>query len=194
MAKASVQVKGAWQQRSVVLGTVLALVAVAIAVVAYNRSRQNVAGQLSGVPEGVLVGQRALNFTLQTADGRTVSLVDYHGRPVLVNFWGTWCTICRHEFPAFEQVYQRYQDQGFEILTVNIGESTAVVSQYAKNMGLSMPMLLDSDRSVTQAYRVFGTPTNIFVDKNGIITERMTQELEQEALVQRVENLLRQVS
>ncbi|MBI3961263.1 MAG: TlpA family protein disulfide reductase [Deinococcus sp.] len=193
MAEAIAQLKSVVRRRPAV-GIILAVLAVVVAAVAYQQSRQSPSNQLSDVPEGVLVGQRALNFTLQTADGRTVSLADYRGRPVLVNFWGTWCTVCREEFPVFEQVYRRYRDQGFEILTVNIGESAAAVRQYAQDMGLSMPMLLDSDRAITQAYRVFGTPTNIIIDKNGIITDRMTRGLEEQALVRQVENLLKQAS
>jgi cytochrome c biogenesis protein CcmG/thiol:disulfide interchange protein DsbE len=113
----------------------------------------------------------APDFTLQTLDGRSMTLSDLRGQAVLINFWATWCPPCRLEMPAIQQVYDQYRDQGFEVLAVNLQEQNAQVSAFAEEMGLTFPILFDRDGSVSHTYLVRSLPTTFFVDRFGLIQE-----------------------
>jgi peroxiredoxin len=132
------------------------------------------------------VGDPAPDFTLQNLEGEPVSLSDYRGQGVMINFWATNCPPCREEMPAIERQYQQFKDQGIQILAVNIAESNLVASRFADRYGLSFPILLDKDRSVTQRYGVIPIPTSFFIDKNGIVVAKvqsmMTDEMIREHL------------
>ncbi len=116
----------------------------------------------------VTPGQPAPAFTLQTPDGQTLKLSDLKGKPVLLNFWATWCAPCLIEMPALEQTYRKYKDQGLVVLGVNQAESPERVAQYMKTWGLSFPTVLDPDTAVAQQYRVTGYPTTWLIDRDGV--------------------------
>jgi peroxiredoxin len=116
-------------------------------------------------------GFSAPDFTLETLQGETISLSDLRGQAVLVNFWATWCPPCRAEMPAIQQVYEKYRDQGFTVLAVDLQESPAQVNNFAEELGLTFPILIDPDASVFIRYRVTGLPSTFFVDRAGIIQE-----------------------
>jgi cytochrome c biogenesis protein CcdA/peroxiredoxin len=122
------------------------------------------------VEVGLNVGNRAPNFTLTTLEGETVSLEDFRGEAVLLNFWATWCTPCRAEMPIFDNVYASERDRGFTILAVNLEESPEQIDGFVEEIGgLSFPILLDRDGSVNREYRVRNYPTSLLLDGNGII-------------------------
>ena len=115
------------------------------------------------------VGEPAPDFTLQTPDGDMLSLSDLRGRPVLVNFWATWCPPCKIEMPDMEDVYQKYQDQGFTIVAVDQQESPAAVQAFFDEMGLTFQPVIDSTGEIFNVYRVVALPTSYFIDSDGII-------------------------
>lgn len=123
-------------------------------------------GPRTGVKEGSL----APDFTLEALDGSQVSLSDFRGRPVLINFWATWCGSCRVEMPYIQAAYEKFQKQGFVVLAVDIQESRPEVEAFAQEFGLTFPVLLDETGKVTATYKVLGLPTSIFVDGAGIIS------------------------
>jgi len=118
-------------------------------------------------------GFLAPDFSLQTADGETIRLSELRGRPVLINVWASWCIPCRSEMPALERVYQQYRDLGFEILGINstVQDDPIKAVTFAKQQGLTFPILLDNEGEVTKTYQVRALPTSFFVDANGIIQE-----------------------
>ncbi len=119
-----------------------------------------------------LDGKPAPAFTLHDLDGKKVSLADYKGRPVLVNFWATWCAPCKLEMPWFEQFRRQYAAQGFEIL--GIAEDDAgkdEIAKSAKKLGVDYPILL-TDQKVAPAYGgVDYLPMSFYVDRNGVVRE-----------------------
>jgi len=115
-------------------------------------------------------GKPAPNFILKTLDGKEVSLNDYRGKVVLINFWASWCPPCREEMPLFRKVYENYKDKGFELLAISIDASQEAVIRFVKDYGLSFPVLLDDGR-VSNLYRVQGLPTSILVDREGRIVK-----------------------
>ncbi|MEO6805145.1 MAG: TlpA disulfide reductase family protein [Edaphobacter sp.] len=120
-------------------------------------------------------GKPAPAFTLVTLDGKKVSLSDYKGRPVLVNFWATWCGPCKVEMPWFEEFNKQYAAQGFVILglTDDVDAGKDVITKVANKMGVTYPILL-TDGKVQKAYAPQGMdylPMSFYVDRKGIIAE-----------------------
>src|SRR6266702_6966397 len=118
-------------------------------------------------------GKPAPAFTLVTLDGKKVSLSDYKGRPVLVNFWATWCGPCKVEMPWFEDFRKQYAAQGFEVLGLaddtDAGKDT--IAKVAQKAGVSYPILL-TDGKVQKAYGGLDVlPMSFYVDRNGLVVE-----------------------
>jgi len=112
------------------------------------------------------VGAQAPDFALQNLNGETVTLSGLRGQVVLINFWATWCAPCREEMPAIEA---RYNRGGFQVLAVDFGENAQQVQGFLEEIGVDLPVLLDSDGSVQELYRVRGYPTTFIIDANGIV-------------------------
>ncbi len=123
----------------------------------------------SPTPEGTQVGNLAPDFQLQNLVGQVISLSDLNGKPVLINFWATWCPPCRDEMPDLEKIYEEWSDKGLMLLAINVGESPALVKEFLETHNFSVPVFLDTERSVSEKYNITGIPTTFFIDKHGII-------------------------
>jgi thiol-disulfide isomerase/thioredoxin len=120
-----------------------------------------------------MLGKPAPAFTLATLDGKKVSLSDYKGRPVLVNFWGTWCGPCKIEMPWFEEFHKQYAAQGFEILglTDDVDAGKDAIAKVVQKTGVTYPILL-TDGKVQEAFGGLDyLPVSFYIDRNGIIVE-----------------------
>lgn len=138
-----------------------------------NLSRVQVGGAaIDQTIEAPKAGFLAPDFTLTTTDGETVTLSALRGKPVIVNFWATWCPPCRAEMPAFEQVWQRFNRGEVMILGVNQGENATAVVRFARDyVGTSFPLLLDSRTEVGARYGIRALPTTFFIDADGRIQD-----------------------
>jgi peroxiredoxin len=118
------------------------------------------------------VGDLAYDFSLQDLAGNVVNLTELNGRPVIVNFWASWCGPCRIEMPELQAVYEEYQDDGLVILALDNKESARVVDEFFhQEMGLTFTPLLDSEGSVADLYGVGRTfPSTFFINPAGEIT------------------------
>lgn len=119
--------------------------------------------------------QAAPDFRLADLNGNAVSLSDYRGKTVLMNFWATWCRVCRTEMPHVEKLYQKYKDQDVVILSVNATSQERDgqrVKQYADEMEYSFPIVLDETGDVLKQYKVTAYPTTYIIDPSGNIQER----------------------
>ena len=119
-------------------------------------------------------GFLAPDFTLTTLDGDTVRLSDLRGRPVLINFWASWCGPCRAEMPHLEAAYEAHSDAGLIVLGVDQLESPPLVARFVEEFGLTFPIPLDRDGKVSAAYQARALPTSFFVDADGIIRDAFT--------------------
>lgn len=119
-------------------------------------------------PEAAQVGAQAPDFELQNIQGESVRLSEYRGKPVLVNFWATWCAPCKLEMPNFQKYYARYPGQ-FEILAVEYGEPQDTVARFVEDMGLTFQILSDPDAKVHALYRFLGYPTTYIIDSEGVL-------------------------
>lgn len=138
------------------------------------------------------VGNLAPGFTLQAIDGREFTLGDFTaggGTPVVLNFWATWCPPCRVEMPYFENVNKLY-DGDVAVLGLNQAESAELIAEYARDHGLTYPLLVDSDMKVNNLYGVLNLPTTIFIDRNGVVREVLIGTISQAVLEDRIEQLL----
>jgi peroxiredoxin len=116
------------------------------------------------------VGDMARDFSVSGLDGQTTSLSDYRGRPVILNFWATWCAPCRVEMPELQATYLKHQEQGLAILALDYDEPPDLVrSFFYDEMGLTFTPLLDAGGSVAAAYGVFNFPSTFFIDTEGAI-------------------------
>lgn len=130
------------------------------------------AGSPSEATVGTDIGQQAPKFTLTDLDGNQVSLNDFRGRAVFVNFWGSWCPPCRAEMPDIEAVYQRHKDEGVVVLGVDIKEPEEVVRRYVEEGDFSWIFLLDTTGAVSSAYGIGAIPTSFFIDRDGVIRSK----------------------
>ncbi len=121
------------------------------------------------------IGQQAPDFVLQNINGETVTLTDYEGQVVILNFWATWCAPCRAEMPELEVAYQAYQEQGLAILALNREENPTTIAAFWEQMAsqgtpLSFVSLMDETGAVADRYGVFNMPTTYFIAPSGEIT------------------------
>ncbi len=132
------------------------------------------AGQVYAPPAnktGPRVGYFAPNFTLtESVSGEQVNLGNYVGRPMLVFFWATWCGYCQEEMPSIQAIYERYQEQDFIVLGIDVGESKSKVRSFGNENDLTFPLLVDSRQDVAGLYGITAFPTNVFIGEDGVIT------------------------
>ncbi len=124
----------------------------------------------------------APGFELPDPSGRVVSLSQFRGRPVLINFWATWCPACREEIPDLEAVYQRYAASGFTILGVSVDEGGKdAVLPFLAASPITYPVLL-CDPQTADAYRVYELPASYLVAPDGKIVRRYIGPIDPQSL------------
>ena len=116
---------------------------------------------------------KPIDFTLPLLNGGTASLSANKGKVIILNFWATWCPPCRAEMPSMETLYQRFKNEGLEILAVNLGENQATVRQFIQNNRYTFPVPLDSNNRIGAIYGVEAIPTSYILDRDGKIIARI---------------------
>ncbi len=164
---------------------ILALVAVALVVVVGAVTWVAVAGNDSSsgdtaIPRAVRdggpqVGDVAPDFTLTTLDGKTVTLSDYRGKPVVVNFWASWCNPCRDEFPRFRDALVAHPGK-FVMLGIDYKDITSDARKFVKSQRATWPILDDSANAVSGAYGIRAVPQTFFITRDGTIAQRFYSE------------------
>lgn len=148
----------------------------------------------AGEPSAPREGFYAPDFTLDLLGGGQVTLSELRGNAVVVNLWASWCPPCRAEMPAIEKVYQAYKNLGVVVLGVNTTyqDSESDAAAFVREYGLTFPIPLDRDGSVSRRYALSGLPTTFFIDRKGIIRSVVVGGPMSEAVIQsKVEDLLK---
>lgn len=135
---------------------------------------------------GTNVGEIAPDFTTTTPDGEEISLVDYRGDVVLLNFWATWCGPCRVEMPEFQDAFVAHQDDGFTILAVNFQENADQITPFVEELGLTFPVALDLRGDINTQYNVLSYPSTYLIGRDGEILDRHFGPLTADAITEMI--------
>jgi peroxiredoxin len=123
----------------------------------------------SSLASSGMEGQKAPDFALKSSTGENLRLSEYRGDVVMINFWATWCGPCRQEMPLLDELYNRYQRVGFNLLGVNIDDDSRRAMQMAEELGIDFPVLFDATKEVSRLYQVDAMPVTVIVDREGNI-------------------------
>ena len=123
------------------------------------------------------------------ADGNAVKLSDFVGKPVVINFWATWCGYCTDELPLFDNLYKRYgRDVQFMMVNLTDGqrETVSKASQFVENNDYDFPVYFDTENNVGISYNVSAIPVTVFVDENGVVIRTIYGRISEELLTNSV--------
>ena len=167
---------------------ILLVLILGVAWIWINRVPGGTATVAAALPPAPAVGHPAPDFTLTTTAGETFSLADLRGKPVVLNFWATWCPPCRAELPELEAASKRLTGQ-VAIIGVNQAEPLAQVRDFAAQLSLTFSIPLDENANASRLYRVRSLPTTFFIDREGIIRQMQIGALNEATMKQLVETI-----
>lgn len=163
---------------------ILAAIAVVIAAFSINLGRPG------GTVDTPIVGRAAPTFVLETLDGGQVSLADLKGKPIILNFWASWCIPCREEAPLLTGAAAAYSASGLRVLGVVYQDSAENARKFMLEYGQTYPGLLDPEGRTAIDYGVFGIPETFFIDRDGIVRSHQVGALVAADLKRQVERIL----
>jgi cytochrome c biogenesis protein CcmG/thiol:disulfide interchange protein DsbE len=137
------------------------------------------------------IGDAPPQVSLPGLSGSIIRLPnDFRGKVVVLHFWAGGCSSCKEEMPAMETLYGTYAKKGLVILAVNVGQGRDVVKGLVQELGITYPVLLDTDKSMAHKYDVVGLPRTYIVDKKGVIRYKILGGASEEILKKRLLSLL----
>jgi peroxiredoxin len=160
-------------RRFIILGAVLLVVVLVVAEL--RRSGTNDVGGTTTANYRAVArvdGRPAPGFEMPGLDGRTVSLADYRGHVVVLNFWATWCAPCRLEAAALEAAFEDYRGKGVQFLGVNYRDDAAAARAYEGEFGITYPSAYDPGGTLAFDYELIGLPTTFIIGRDGLIHYR----------------------
>ncbi len=148
----------------------LALSVVSSGIVGIDLSQAQLIQKGAPMP-GPAVGRAAIAFNLQTIDGKAIGLETFYGKPLVMNFFASWCDPCREEMPLINDLTVAGAKNDFNVLGIAVEDSRAAITEYRREAKLVFPIALDLNNTVKRSYRIFGPPATFFIDSQGIIRE-----------------------
>ncbi|MFC4025702.1 peroxiredoxin family protein [Oceanobacillus longus] len=146
-------------------------------------------GTILADSNGTEIGDQAPDFELMTMTGEKVTLSDYKGKRIMLNFWATWCPPCREEMPDMQKFYK---DKDAVVLAINLTDmerNKDQVTQFADELGLTFPILMDEEGEVSTLYRISPIPTTYMIDSKGVIRYKAYGALDYERMIAEYEKL-----
>ena len=122
--------------------------------------------ELAPAPE---IGHPAPDFILLDLEGNQITISEFRGKTVFINFWATWCPPCRAEMPDMEAIYQEYKDEDVVVIGVDILEPEEEVRQFVQRGGYNWAFVIDTTGEIATTYEITAIPTSFFIDRGGII-------------------------
>lgn len=125
--------------------------------------KQSAEDSIAGIDSAI-----AKNFTLYSlTENKQVSLDEFKGKGVVLNFWATWCGPCREEMPLFEEIWSKYHDENVVFLGINVMDNKNTAQDFIESIGVTYPNLYDPEGNISRKYNVVGLPATFFIDKEG---------------------------
>ena len=144
----------------------------------------------SSKPKASASGNSAPDFTLTDIDGKKLSLSDYKGKVVLLDFWATWCTPCGEEIPHFVEMQQKYGSQGFQVVGISMDDDAKPVRDFYQKYKMNYPVAVGDDKLAQNFGGVMGLPVNIVIDREGRIVTKYLGATDTSVFDKAVEDLL----
>ncbi len=144
---------------------------------------------VTGMSGFTRVNQPAPDFALPLFDGATTTLADFKGKPLVINFWASWCDPCRDEARALEQTWRKYRESGVVFIGPNIQDSESSARSYIAEFGITYPNGRDAQGRMAIDYGVVGMPVTFFVNANGLVVRRYVGAIPEATLDQWVSEL-----
>ena len=141
----------------------------------HAQSKRASAVDYSAVPklEEVKDHPEAPDFTLANPDGKKLSLKDFRGKLVLLNFWASWCGPCREEMPTMVKLHNEFKGKGFVLVAVNVKDKRADALSFIKEMKMTFPIMMDPEGEAGLLYGAFGMPITYLIDSKGMVLARL---------------------
>lgn len=130
-----------------------------------------------GVPTLVRVGDAAPVFSLADLDGNPVRLADLRGRPVIVNFWASWCGPCVQEFPLLTSAAAAHERDGLTVVGIVFQDRSEAARAFLARMGASWPAAMDPGDAIANRFGIIGPPDTFFIDRDGVVVGRQIGQL-----------------
>jgi peroxiredoxin len=118
----------------------------------------------------------APDFTLNDISGKPVTLSQFRGKVIILNFWSIWCGPCLAEMPSLNKLYLEFKDKGLIVLSLAEDPAEKPVKSYIQDKGIAFPILMDKDKKIYLKYSLFGIPVTFLIDKKGLIAEKFIGE------------------
>ena len=150
----------------------------------------------SDIPAAVKEGRAvaAPSFTLPRLDKEgSLSLAELRGRPVIVNFWASWCGPCKDEAPALEEVWQRHRGDGLVLVGIDYDDLRSDARRFARRYGMTYPIVYDRDKEAVRAYGLTGLPETFFIDRRGRVVGQIIGNVNSDRTRERFDALVRRV-
>jgi cytochrome c biogenesis protein CcmG/thiol:disulfide interchange protein DsbE len=146
---------------------------------------------LTGLSGVTMVNRAAPDFTLTTLEGTTISLKDFRGKPLVINFWASWCPPCRLEAPILDRTWRAFKDRGVSFIGVDLQDRKEDALNYLREFDVTYPNGPDPTGEISIDYGVSGLPVTFFVSKKGEIVRRWVGALEIPVLISSIEEIMK---
>lgn len=147
--------------------------------------------QATPAPAAPLVGHYAPNISVTDLSGNPVTLASLRGKIVALNFWYAACEPCKIEMPALQHSYDKYKAQGFVVLGVDVTDNASTASAFIREVGITYPVVRDDQLQTATTYNITDTPSTFFIDRDGVIRNRVVGALDLSTLDSTITTLLK---
>ena len=136
------------------------------------------------------LGGPAADFAFDSFGGGPVQLADLRGKPVVLNFWASWCVPCRAEMPAFERIYRQYRDQGVAFVGLAVEDDPQSARSFVESLAITYPTGMDKRNAAATGYKVVGLPTTVLISADGQLVNRWNGPVSEEELADATRRLV----